>query len=287
MKMPMFGEVETRCTPKPLRCFVQLNTWFRLFLCASLSSCVPVEKLIYLQEDTVQPVKEVFTYENVAYSLQSSDILDVTIASMNPEVNELFNTKAAGNIQMAQASTQNGGDLYYMSGYSISKQGEIDLPIVGKVNVIGLTLDEAKMAIDNKVKEYFTNYHLSVKLGGVRFSALGEFNQPGKKVVMQNQVTIFEAIALGGDLSTVANRQSVKLIRQYPEGTRIHHVNLLDQSVIGGPHYFIQPNDVIYVEPLPQRSWGIGITGAQTLSTIIGTLSTSAALILSIISLTR
>jgi polysaccharide export outer membrane protein len=104
---------------------------------------------------------------------------------------------------------------------------------------------------------------------------------------MQNQVTIFEAIALGGDLNAVANREDVKLIRQYPEGTRVHRLNLLDQSIVGSPHYFIQPNDVIYVEPLPQRSWGIGVTGAQTLTTIMSTLSTSLALTLSIISLTR
>ena len=104
---------------------------------------------------------------------------------------------------------------------------------------------------------------------------------------MQNQVTIFEAIALGGDLSLVANRQDIRLIRQHPDGTKIHSVNLLDESVVGSPYYFIQPNDVLYAQPLPQRSWGIGITGAQTLNTIVSTLSTSAALILSVISLSR
>ena len=104
---------------------------------------------------------------------------------------------------------------------------------------------------------------------------------------MQNQVTIFEAIALGGDLNRVANREEICLIRQHPNGTKIHSINLLDESVVGSPYYFIQPNDVLYAKPLPQRSWGIGVTGAQTLNTIVSTLSTSAALILSIISLSR
>ena len=141
------------------------------------------------------------------------------------------------------------------------------------------------MRVDEHVGTMFTNYHLQVKLGGVRFAALGEFNRPGKHVVMQNQVTIFEAIALE-ETYTAANRKEFKLIRQYPDGTRIHDINLLDQS---GQRPVLLPstNDVLYAEPLPQRSWGIGLTGAQTLNTIVGTLSTSAALILSIISLSR
>ena len=96
----------------------------------------------------------------------------------------------------------------------------------------GQTLDQARTTIDTKVGGLFNNYHLQVKLGGIRFSAIGEFNRPGKQVVMQNQATIFEAIALSGDLNSVARRDDIKLIRQYPDGTRIHTINLLDQSII-------------------------------------------------------
>ena len=250
------------------------------------TSCVPVESLIYLQPDGENKT-EVFEYSKQEYQLQMNDILDVKISSLNPEVNALFNASTIGTMQVAQATAQTGGDLFYITGYSIDQEGNIDIPFVGKVDVLGLTLNEAHSAVDVMVSKLFTNYHLQVKLGGVRFSALGEFNRPGKHVVMQNQVTIFEAIALGGDLSLVANRESIRLIRQHPNGTKIHSINLLDEGVVESPYYFIQPNDVLYAEPLPQRSWGIGITGAQTLNTIVSTLSTSAALILSIISLSR
>ena len=250
------------------------------------TSCVPTESLIYLQpgEDVLE---EVYKYDKQEYQLQINDILDVKISSLNPEVNALFNASTMGTMQVAQATAQTGGDLFYITGYSIDQEGNIDIPFVGKVDVLGLTLNEAHRAVDIKVSELFSNYHLQIRLGGVRFSALGEFNRPGKHVVMQNQVTILEAIALGGDLSLVANREEIRLIRQYPSGTQVHSINLLDESVVGSPYYFIQPNDVLYAEPLPQRSWGIGITGAQTLNTIVSTLSTSAALILSIISLSR
>lgn len=250
------------------------------------TSCVPVNRMIYLQpEEEGSP--EVFHYNKAEYRLQVNDILDVRIATLEPQVNQLFNASTLGTMQVAQATAQTGGDLFYITGYSINDSGQVDIPFIGPVRVLGLTLEEARVLVDEHVGSMFTNYHLQVKLGGVRFAALGEFNRPGKHVVMQNQVTIFEAIALGGDLNTTADREQVKLIRQYPDGTRVHNINLLDQSVINGPFYFIQPNDVLYAEPLPQRSWGIGLTGAQTLNTIVGTLSTSAALILSIISLSN
>ena len=174
-----------------------------------------------------------------------------------------------------------------MTGYSINENGEVEIPFIGSIVVVGLTLREAHQRVDQEVAKLFSNYHLQIRLGGVRFSLLGEFNKPGKAVILQNQVTIFEALAIGGDLTAVANREKVHLVRQYPDGTKIHQINLLDRSVIESPFYFIKPNDVIYAEPLEQRSWGIGITGAQTFTTIISTLSTSAALFLSIISLSQ
>ena len=257
---------------------------FVLMLVMCCASCVPSESLIYLQKSG-ETAAEVFEYNKQDYQLQMNDILDVKISSLNPEVNALFNASTMGTMQVAQATAQTGGDLFYITGYSVDQDGNIDIPFVGKVNVLGLTLNQAHSAVDAEVAKFFTNYHLQVKLGGVRFSVLGEFNRPGKHVVMQNQVTIFEAISLGGDLSHVANREEIRLIRQHPDGTQIHTIDLLDRSVVESPYYFMQPNDVLYAEPLPQKAWGVGVTGTQTLNTILSTLSTSAALILSIITL--
>ena len=271
--------------PMPFSKF--LSSLMILLIFVQLSSCVPVQEMIYLQSEDESLQGSVYTHKNQDYKLQLNDILDVKITSLDPEINQIFNASTLGAMQVTQASAQTGGDLYYLTGYSISETGEVDIPFIGNVEVAGLSLTEAHAAIEERVGELFTNYHLQVKLGGIRFSALGEFNKPGKHVVMQNHVTIFEALALGGDLTPVANRRQIKLIRQCPEGTRIYDLNLLDQKIVGTPQYFIHPNDVIYAEPLQQRSWGVGITGAQTFTTIISALSTSIALTLSIITLTR
>jgi polysaccharide export outer membrane protein len=253
------------------------------FFIAMVTSCVPAKKLIYLQPEEQESSDKVFTYDRQEYLLQVNDILDVQIKSMNPDVNAIFSNQSSG--QSPQVVAQSGGDLYYMSGYSVDHQGEISIPFVGEISVVGLSLAQAEKQIDSSVALLFSNYALQVKLGGIRFSALGEFNAPGKRVVLQNQATIFEAIALSGDLTQLARRDQVKLIRQYPQGTKIHSLNLLDQSIIGSPFYFIQPNDVLYAEPLPQKSYGLGVNGAQTISTLVGVLGSTLAITLSVLSL--
>ena len=248
------------------------------------TSCVPVKKMIYLQSDE-DITEKVFEYQKEEYKLQVNDILDVQIRSMNEEANKLFSIQGTQSQQVMQVGAQNGGDLYYMTGYTVNDNGAIELPFIGEVVVKGKSLKEAKASIDNEVARYFKTYYLSVKLGGIRFATLGEFNSSGKQVILQNQATIYEAIAAAGDLSPLAKRDEIRLIRQYPEGTKVHTINLLDQSIIGSPYYFIQPNDILYAEPLPQKAYGFGVTGAQTITTLVSALSSSLALILTIISL--
>ena len=247
----------------------------------SATSCVPVKKMIYLQSEE-DITEKVFEYQKEEYKLQVNDILDVQIRSMNGEANELFSIQNQGGQNRMGGQ---GGDIYYMTGYTVNDSGAIELPYIGEVVVKGKSLKEAKALIDDEVARYFKTYYLSVKLGGIRFAALGEFNRSGKQVILQNQATIYEAIAAAGDLSPLAKRDEIRLIRQYPEGTKIHTINLLDQSIIGSPYYFIQPNDVLYAEPLPQKSYGFGVTGAQTITTLVSALSSSLALYLTIISL--
>ncbi|MFT5878518.1 MAG: polysaccharide export outer membrane protein [Salibacteraceae bacterium] len=250
-------------------------------LCSMLflvSSCVPKKKMVYLQSEENNQ-DSVFLYERVEYKLQVNDIIDVKIVSLDEDVNKLFNSNSAASSNAAQ--TANLGDLYYITGYNIDDSGYVYLPIIGKVNILNKTLSEASKEIDKHVFKYFSKYYLVVKLGGIRFSCLGEFNRPGKFTILQNQATIFEAIALAGDLAMVASRHDVKIIRQYPEGTKIHTINLLDKNLIHTPYYFIQPNDVIYVEPLPQKSWGVGVNAAQSVALIMSLISSTLLIIVS------
>ncbi|UTW67133.1 polysaccharide biosynthesis/export family protein [bacterium SCSIO 12643] len=251
--------------------FLGLIMWF--------ASCVPKKKMVYLQSENNEG-DSVFLYERVDYKLQVNDIVDVKIVSLDEKVNKLFNSNNV-SVASSAAQTANLGDLYYITGYSIDDSGYVSLPIIGKVNILDKTLEEAKREVDLHVRKYFSKYYLVLKLGGIRFSALGEFKRPGKYTILQNQATIFEAIALAGDLDMVASRSDVKIIRQYPEGTKIHKINLLDRNLIHTPYYFIQPNDVIYVEPLPAKSWGVGTNAAQSTALILSLISSTLLIIVS------
>jgi polysaccharide export outer membrane protein len=245
----------------------------------AFTSCVPKKKMVYLQsEDNNQD--SVFLYERIDYRLQVNDIIDVKIVSLDEDVNKLFNSNNSTNSNSV-AQTANYGDLYYVTGYNIDDSGNIDLPIVGEVNIVNKSLVEAKREIESKVNRYFPKYYLAVKLGGIRFSAIGEFNRPGKYTILQNQATIFEALALAGDLNMVASRRDVKIIRQYPEGTKIHTIDLLDKNLIHTPYYFIQPNDVIYIEPLKAMSWGVGTNAAQSTALILSLISSTLLIVVS------
>lgn len=255
----------------------------------AVMGCVSNEKIIYLQnlEDGVPiPEGELISYDIPEYRLQYNDIIDVNVQTIEQLIETGFNGETVMmNNQMGNIAGQSGGDIYYMTGYTVDTKGNIRLPIVGEVNVKDKTLDEARVEIEGKLKAYVkTDLYVKVKLGGIRYSALGEFRRPGKFVVLQDRMTIFEAIANAGDLSPVAKRDAVLLIRQYPEGTRLHKIDLLDRHMIESPFYFIQPNDQIYAEPMKVREIGAGENAAESISLVISAI-TALALILNLINL--
>jgi polysaccharide export outer membrane protein len=249
-------------------------------------SCVSNEKIIYLQnlEDNEPiPEGELISYEIPEYKLQYNDIIDVNVQTIEELIQSGFNSRPAmANNQQMQVAGQNGGDVYYMTGYTVDRNGNVRLPIIGEVNVQNKTLEEARLQIEEQLRDYVTSeLYVKVKLGGIRYSALGEFRRPGKFVVLQDRMTIFEAIANAGDLTTIAKRNEILLIRQYPEGTKLHRLNLIDRHLVGSPFYFIQPNDQIYAEPMKVREVGAGENAAQSLTLLISAI-TAAVLIINV-----
>jgi polysaccharide biosynthesis/export protein len=238
-------------------------------------ACVSNEKIIYLQNlEGNQPISEdeLITYEIPDYRLQYNDIIDVNIQTVEDMIENGFNSSNAG---VRQQMGQGGGDAFYMTGYTVDRDGNIRLPIVGNVSVKNKTIDEARIQIETELKKYVTTeVYVKVKLGGIRYSALGEFRSPGKFVVLQDRMTIFEAIAHAGDLNIIAKRDEILLIRQYPEGTKLHRLNLNDRQLISSPYYFIQPNDQLYAEPMKVREVGAGENAAQSLLLFTSVLTT-------------
>jgi len=264
---------------------------FGLALSLFLFSCVSNEKVIYMQElkDSTGPLvesSEKYPYVTEKYLLQVNDIVEINIKTTDPTLNLVFG--AVSNDPQNQAAMAGGGqgagDAFFMNGYTVDDDGTVEIPLIGKINILGLTTEEAKLKVESEVVKYVNQneFFVRVRLGGVRFSALGEFNQSGKYTILQNRVTIFEAIAFAGDLNRVAKRDEILLVRQYPDGSQIHKINLLDRNLLGSEFFFLKPNDMIYAEPMKVREIGAGNTLVETL-TLLTTSITAIALILTLV----
>ena len=220
------------------------------------------------------------------YKLQVNDILYISVASTDEMVTKAFSHSTGGNQQMMQI--QGGlGNMLYLMGYSIDQLGEIDLPIIGKININGLTITEAKERIDLELKKYFKVYHLVVKLAEMPFTIIGEVARAGRFSGMINQVTLFEALSLAGDFTPIANRKNVTIIRQNPDGIKVYKVDFTQADLINTPYYILRPNDVIYVEPLKSRSIGNFSSFQNSLSTITPILTTLVLALNTYIIITR
>lgn len=256
---------------------------------AFLSSCVSNKKYILFQNaKTSSPsdtAKSSYQLDRTIYKLQVNDILYISLVSTDENVTKAFSHGMVGQ-QMMQVQTQLG-NMVYLTGYSISSFGEIDLPILGKVKVVGLSVEEAKKAIETELNKYFKVYHLFVKLNEMPFTILGEVSRPGRYSGMVNQITIIEALGLAGDLSPIANRRTVSLIRQTAEGAKIYKFDITQSDIINTPYYFLRPNDVIYVEPLKSRSIGNFSNFQNSLQTITPLLTTLVLALNTYIIITR
>ncbi|RZJ30628.1 MAG: sugar transporter [Flavobacterium sp.] len=236
------------------------------------ASCVPTRDLTYLQkkdgDESAQPINPV---ASKPYRLQTNDIINITIKAIDPKFVEMFSSVTTG-----QQSAQTDQSLYF-NGYTVNDHGNVRIPVLGEVNVLGFTLDEARAKIEEKLLAEFFNKEASifvnVKLAGFRYTINGEVANPGSKILMQEKVNIMEALANAGDMLVTGDRKSVAVIRQFPQGTEIHTIDLTDINAMQSPYYYLQPNDYIYVKPLPQKSWGTGTTGVQSFTTLISILT--------------
>ncbi len=230
-----------------------------------MSSCIPHKELVYFQGEPVSK-EDLRRLNRIPYKLQTSDILQISITSGNTElVNSFSNSSSEGQTQQFDDAS------LYFKGYSIDIHGNIRLPYLNNLNVLGYTTEEVRKKIETELKKYFNNsddIFVTVKLAGIKYTILGEIGSPGTNIIYQNEVNIIEAIASSGDITLVGDRQNINILRMEEDGLKKFNVDISDIDIFDNETFRIQPNDIIYVRPLKQKSWGVGTTGVQTFVTI-------------------
>ncbi|WP_176955910.1 polysaccharide biosynthesis/export family protein [Catalinimonas alkaloidigena] len=207
------------------------------------------------------------------YKLQVNDILAVNVTSSNAEIAKEFNQQGQNNMRNINPAA------LYVSGYSIGPAGNITLPTIGAVEVVGLTVDEARAAIQQKVDEYLTSGTVLVALVSFKISVLGEVRNPGYYYVYNDQVTIFEALSMASDVANLGDRKHVNLVRQVPGGNESVFLDLTKADLLTSKYYYLQPNDMLYVPPLRAKSNDFNISNFGIVTSVVSVISTTLSVL--------
>ncbi len=242
-----------------------------LLLSILVTSCIPKKDLIYLQDKKTAANQVVTPSNQNPYRLQTNDILNITVKAIDSKLVEIFNNNELGGVGSVTDQS-----LYY-NGYSVDDHGNVRLPILGEMNVLGFTAEEVRIKIEKILFEkYFkeeAGVYVVVKLAGFKYTINGEVGNTGTKTLFQDKVNIMEAIANAGDITITGDRKDVKVIRRFPHGNETFSIDLTDANAVNSACYNLQPNDYILVNPVKQKTWGTGKTGIESLTTIITLLS--------------
>ncbi len=222
-----------------------------LVLVMMLSSCVMSKKINYLQEGNHIPMyNDSVSFDD--YKLQRGDYIYVHVNAIDMEMADMFN----GNVSigsMTYMTPDNSTARLYL--YLVEEDNCIDYPYTGRLEVAGKSLREVKLLLEEKLDGMLHGFSVDVRLANRSFSIIGESGS-GRYNIPREQLTIYEALAMSGDLSLYANRKDIHLIRQTSEGTKVIKFDLRSKSIIDSEFYFIQPNDVIYIPFDSAKHWG-------------------------------
>ena len=229
----------------------KINILFGIFLLltALFSSCGSTKKIAYLQNsDSINFEQSRFLYDA---RIMPKDQITISVNTTNSEASLPFNLLLQNAYQ--QGRTINNGLSGTLMPYLVDNEGYINFPIVGRLKVGGLTKAEAEQLVTEKIRPYLAeteNPVVTVNMASYSVSVLGEVNRPGTFQVSREKITILEALAQAGDLTIYGVRDRVKLIREDATGKKsVETLNLNDANIINSPYYYLQQNDVVYVEP--------------------------------------
>jgi polysaccharide biosynthesis/export protein len=228
-----------------------MRFWILILVVLMLGACTSQSRLVYLQDrDEVGDELPVFVGD---YLVKPGDILHVRVATPDPDAQALFTTD---DMRMTRSTSGGTGDLsLFIYGYSVDHEGKIQMPVIGEVEVSGLTINLAREAIQVLVDEYLIGATVSVKMVNFSVTVLGEVKRPGNYYVYDNEFTIMDALGLAGDLTDYGNR-NVKVVRRTAEGVNFATLDITDRRSVTSALYYLQPGDLVYVEPLPAKRAG-------------------------------
>jgi polysaccharide export outer membrane protein len=233
-----------------------------------VSSCVSKKDMIYFQNDETISSE---MHKNYAPKIQTDDILNITVSAREPEAVIAYNLYQGGG------QTTTTKPITYL----VDNEGNITFPELGKLKVSGLTTNQLKEDLIERLEVFITNPIVTIRLENFRVSILGEVKSPGSYNLENEKVSIPEAIAMAGDLSIQGKRKNILLLRNTDGKVESIRLDLTDKSLFKSPYFYLAQNDIVYVEPNKAK------VNSSAIGTTSSLISIATALLSLVLILTR
>ena len=210
----------------------------------AMASCTPHRQMVYLQDK--METGDMVAIETTEYLVKPNDILHVRVMTIDRESHAIFNTEEVSRLQTSGGTGANAN--LYIYGYTVNEAGQIQVPVVGNIEVAGLTIEQIRERIQERVDLYLIGATVSVKMANFSVTVLGEVRRPGNYYIYDNEFSIMDALGLAGDLTDFGNR-NVNVVRRTAEGVTFNAIDITSREAAASEFYYLQPGDLVYVQP--------------------------------------
>ncbi len=216
----------------------------------SISSCVSFKKVAYFRNlPDSATVSRLAMPPFASPVIKSDDLLNINIQSLDPSISQLINSANVVMPALGASSAYVSNQTQLVSGYLVDKNGEIEIPFLGKIKLEGLTSIEAREYIKNGLSKYIKDPIVSVRFVNFKITVLGEVARPSTYLIPSEKISLLDAISLAGDLTIYGKRDNVMLVRAREGYNDVIRLNLNSKDILTSPYFYLQPNDLVYVEP--------------------------------------
>lgn len=224
-----------------------------IFLLTSLVfvafSCKPKENMVYMENQNSTIDSEIKQAVFEGSHLQAGDLLDIKVTAFDDNAVRPFNLHSMNQAGEITTIQQNQNPQNFPQGYLVNNEGYIMFPVLGKIFVQNMTMSQLREDLESRLLEYLTDPMVSIRQLNFNITVLGEVKKPGQYTSPSDKVTILQALGMAGDMTDNGDRTKVKLVRHQNGSDQTYVINFTDKNITSSPYYYMQQNDVLYVQP--------------------------------------
>ena len=255
------------------------NLIYYLILLLTMFSCKPKENMVYMEKE--KNIAESKINQAVFYGahIQSGDVLDIKVTAFDENAVRPFNLYSMNN---STSTEQVNGQTAQLApqGYLVDNEGFIYFPVLGKLYIKGMTLAQLRADLEKRLLAYLSDPLVSIKQLNFNITVLGEVKKPGQYTNPSDKITVLQALGLAGDMTDYGNRTNVKLIREIDGVSKTFTIDFTNKNITNSPYYYMQQNDVLYIEPDLIKKKTANIDPNRNLAFQIGGIALGVASIL-------